>query len=304
MLQKNIYFGVFILMISVVRGHFLEQSRNISVKKPTFRCFDVAYMCTFMNVILTEEEPEWDPVAESERPWISVQFKNSSISVFTNDVCRVFPKILYLHLAFTNIKEIRGDAFDGCSKLEGIGINSNFITKLDINTFRSLQGLNYLELSGNNLTSFPMELIKNNPNLVNLILNSNELSDIEENKLLKYAPQLYDFGFDDNEISCVRVAEIDKNLKARGVTFHTYLIVKQRYYQKMKVNGHICLSDVDYAATLYRKNTDAKSGIMRIDKEDAFKEEVRNKLATILEWIETQKQSKSMEKNNFNNFAS
>lgn len=300
MLQKIIYLGALCSIFNVIDGHILKQSRGISIRKPTFKCFEATYsptVCEFKNVILTEEQPEWEPVPESSQPWTEVIFYNSIMPVYTNDICRVFPNITTLVLSVTNIKAIRENAFEGCSNVRNLNIQYNHITKLDINTFSSMPKLYAISLFNNNLTTFPMELIKNNAKLLVLDLNSNELSDIDEKELLKYAPILTDIGIDDNEISCVRFIEIYKNLKAKGISFRRASNKKERYYQTIKFNDQICVSDIDYVATHYRKNIDAKSGYTKIGVDVNFEENIKKrmegietKLENILEWIETQKQ--------------
>lgn len=260
---------------------------NVDAKLPEFICqVDQDGGCRFENVILTKSQPNWQPVANTSdySSVVDIQIQWSVIPVLTHDICRTFPSIKRFWLYSQHVEEIHENAFENCTKLEIIALVGNpLLTKVprglfkntqrlgtlhifdnqiqnfELGTFDNLTYLQYLDVKGNNLTIFQPKLLKNNRNLQKLLIYSNELSELDTERLLEYVPKLDYISFNDNEISCVRMVEMVKSLRSRKiyVATNTSIPKKMRYYTQQKVfKDYICNPDVSWSAAHYRKQKD------------------------------------------------
>lgn len=303
---------IFLLLISLVPGLFSAE--------PTHQCtIDSENYCVFDSVNLDETNFEWQPTSNVSASSVKkVKFTKSKIPVFTHSICRTFQSLEELSLSKLGVKRMMDDAFHEClnikniicedndieelhwntfgfnKKLEKLNLAGNKLRNLDVMTFYGMTELETLVLQQNNLTDFSADLLKGNSKVVNLDIEANEISDIDEIVLMSYLPNLKNVYFDLNEIACVRVVEIEKRLRDRGIIAHASKgqTVKSRYYPQEKVYDFTCAPDMSWSAAYYRKS---KSGTL-ITKDDSVKVIQRDINALTREFVTLKEHLKYLEK--------
>lgn len=288
---KNILSVIFICLI-LFNCACSSDSPSLRDDIPVFKCIIEAYTCYFTSVVLNSTHYFWEPTADNPLLVGGVNFCSSVIPVITNGICNTFPTLQFLYMTHLGVKEIAEDAFQNCSALTNLYLNSNQIKKLQPNTFMylknllnlqlydnqimelndydlfaDLQKLAALALYQNNLTEFSAELLRNNKKLYNLRLDSNYLSDLEVEQLVKFVPNFQKLYWGDNEVSCSRVVEANNLLTSKGIDFNDAASSRVRYYPTEKVFGTIrCNPDISWMASNYRKeNSKMSQQIERID---------------------------------------
>lgn len=264
----------FFLIVSL--SFFIFQTTVESI--PTYDCQRYSEYCEFEDIILSLTDYEWEVDDWDINGVTHVKFENCQITVVTNNVCNAFKKLEYYALNEQKVQIVLEDAFHACERLIELYLCQNQIKKIHPNTFLNnkhlkilylfeneiseigkvfdkLTDLRYLTLGINNLTEISADVVKHNKDLNTFLLYSNELSDVPVENIVKKLPLLRNFDFSYNELSCVRVVEIVKILKKRGIIFFSeYLNNKSRYYTQKKVfeNQH-CNTDIEWMASKYRK---------------------------------------------------
>ncbi|XP_063707812.1 leucine-rich repeat-containing G-protein coupled receptor 4-like [Culicoides brevitarsis] len=209
---------------------------------PAYRCDDsITVWCTFQNIRLNSTNYRWKPKANKTEIEY-VEFESSLIPVVYSNICRAFPKMKNLQLGESGVQEVTEDAFYACANLETLRLHSNKIKVLHPTTFQGVPKMAFLNLGSNlltefpdlsffagmpklqklflewnNLKSFPAELLKYNPKMYQLALYSNNLSELDVEKLVKYLPNLKYFNWIDNEIFCSQALEGMTYLSSLGI---------------------------------------------------------------------------------------
>lgn len=139
-----------------------------------------------------------------------------------------------------------------------IQLANNQISKINLKTFATLE-LELFNLAGNSLNVFPIEAFKK-AQFRYLFLQSNELVDLDVEKLLNNFPRLNEgrFIFGDNNIACSRMEEINYLLKRSNIIYQPIegfdpYYPKTRYYDEDEVEGLPCIPEKAYSSMFFRK---------------------------------------------------
>lgn len=182
-----------------------------------------------------------------------------------------------------------------------IFLDGNRIQVLDC-WLQNLTRLTELSVSGNNLTEFDPRLVMYNHKLKILHLTSNDLSDLNVERIVKNHKKLKKLYFDDNEISCVRAVNIIKFLDSHNVASNSFAKFKVRYYTQKGVFGQYkCNGDVEWMAANYRKN-DKNTMLKLLETEKEIEKrlrtnEMRLQQIFLVLMVEINKQTELLKKN-------
>lgn len=323
-----VLFVVNFFMILAIKGPVLVLSSDEKDdNKIEISCEMEEKMCVLRNLVLEKADLEWEPTigdSQNSSDIEEIRFENCSIPILTNIICQTFPDLKIIYLQGQSVEHVNADAFEECTNLTQIWLNGNKIQQLDKNVFQStiqlkslnlyqnylkdlpeqifdnLLDLEVLELFDNNLTTFSADLVKQNTHLKKLWLQSNEISDLDEVKLIEYLPELETIYIGDNEFSCVRAVQIYNALTTNGIDVFSYARNKSRYYDLETVYEIECLPDLTWAAVHYRKMMEesgvsksmvTKSGALQLLPKELLtsnivKEDVINELTKIKEVLD------------------
>ncbi|XP_063697914.1 protein artichoke-like [Culicoides brevitarsis] len=241
---------------------------------PVYKCVTYGIFfaeCVFTGVKLTAIDFNWTPTADDTSIIGTIKFVSSKIPVVTNNICTTFPKLNFLNMEKLEIQEITENGFHSCRALQFLFLTGNYIKKfhptsfvnlinlqfLDVGdnllteityyrTFKDLKNLRNLVIYGNNLKSFPAELLKDNPLLSILQIYSNDLLDLEVEQLVKDLPYLSAIWWEDNEVLCSRAIEANNFLRSRGISISNGNSKKVRCYPTEFIFGNYkCRSNYD-----------------------------------------------------------
>lgn len=159
----------------------------------------------------------------------------------TDEICRRFPNLKRLELKNLSMEKIEKGALDNCFELTTIGFWNNKIKELDEDTFRynsaleaihmqnnrleriapetfsHLKQLSILDFSENYLTGFPVFKMKEIPSLKKLFIDTNEITDLDEEQTLLKFPNLTVIYLNDNPFDCSRLRIILEYFKTRNL---------------------------------------------------------------------------------------
>ena len=104
----------------------------------------------------------------------------------------------YLDLESSNVEAIRGNAFAALPELRTLRLRENRIREISETAFMFDNSTDYqsqiqsLDLSSNQLNFFPLEALKSTINLKSLFLNSNPITDLDDDSVIEtpYLPHL------------------------------------------------------------------------------------------------------------------
>lgn len=189
-----------------------------------------------------------------------------NVTVLGRDICDKFEKLRFFSTGFEIALEmITADAFESC-ELSSLDISKNKVTNLDffqklgnldsfrwywgvvptlpVDIFRDLTNMQSFSWIYGDLREFPAALIRNMPRLVHISLESNELTQIDVEGILTYAPNIEIFQFDDNPIKCSRSTAIRSFLRSKGVSYNSVDFGKLRDVPLDRdVLGYHCVQD-------------------------------------------------------------
>lgn len=162
----------------------------------------------------------------------ALDIKQSNIHILTGEVCSIFTKVQVFHAKGLQMKIVQKTAFKDCKKLVKLDLYNNFIYFLHAETFNFCPDLEYVSLFGNRLTEIPPGIFQQNqklkkiilkknrlrtfpdslvnptggtgalPNLMELHLNLNEITDLNVFNIKAQFPQLKKFYFEYNFLTC------------------------------------------------------------------------------------------------------
>lgn len=277
--NRLVNFILFCANISFGHSFYLSYSgNNIS----EYTCAQAGSYCSLYNVLLTKENYRYHVKADNPAFVQSVVFELSTIPYFTAiDLCTTFPYLFDIRAEDVGIEEIDGNALELCNSLTTLELNNNrikaipdtlftrpypqvvqlannLITRISKDAFASLE-LELFNLAGNNLNVFPIDYFTN-AQFRWLLLQSNQLVDLDVDKLVRRFPKLSEGGliYGANDIACSRVEEINGILKRNSINYkpiegyHPYY-PKVRYYEEDEVDELPCIPDRAYTSMFYRK---------------------------------------------------
>lgn len=238
-----------------------------------YQCFQqYEHKCILNDLNVTQDDPIIEPIARNAST-VKIVLLHGIVPVLTRHICDTFGSTLESFEANNvSLEEIAEDTFFNCRKLSRLHLDENKIVKLHEKAFRGMYQLTklwfrrasvpleelYLRDSHNlkmlsfgvcNITSFPVETIRKNvrlENLEELYLYSNNLFDLEFEKLLKYAPNLKKIYLADNNFKCSRLAEILAIARSQKISIDSWYDPDYeipRSYTPYNIKGIHCLDD-------------------------------------------------------------
>lgn len=271
------YRFVTLILISVIKLTFASGYVDKPIHMCTLGKIHLDSVCTFTNIVEMSSDYDWEVESDKTAPVDRLVFSNCSIRVITNVFCEKENFLTRINLSYAGVEEISEGAFRACDVLVHLHLNNNKIKRISKNIFSFNTKLRSLDLSNNkienlicdfsnlkhlhgfyvannNLTNFSPDLLKNSRNLITLSLYSNDLSDLNIEKMIHYFPKLQEVEIDDNEISCIRLGEIFKIFQSNGIKYKKSSVIKTRYYNQTVIDGDKkCNPDIEWQASKYRK---------------------------------------------------
>lgn len=242
-----------------------------------YRCSiaDNGETCKILRLKLTRDDYSIEPVADHPTVVTKV-ILSGTVPVLSNGICQAMSNLNILYANELSMEEIEEDAFEGCDKLSYLDLDDNNLVKMGKNTFKGLTSLEQLWLRGGNspivdldltdlkqlkwlglrhfnITLFPAEILREQTNLADLMLFSNNLFDLDIEGILKFTPNLNQIELIDNNFKCSRLKEILVILKAKNVNTASHYVVehqRRRKYIPSKIDGIHCLTDQQWETEL------------------------------------------------------
>lgn len=179
---------------------------------------------------------------------------------------------------------IKGDIFKELTALTYLSIRDTGAT-ITPDLFEKNTRLMYLDISGNRIGNFDVRSLKSLVNLEILRLESNEMAEITSYKDIKeYLPELGTLGLSNNMFSCSYLADLMKELQK--VLIEVTVPVSQLEFMFPNIKGVKCIKDV----------ANVSEQLVSVDniinmQDEGFKDDIRMKMKSIQEDINSQKQS-------------
>jgi Leucine-rich repeat (LRR) protein len=187
-----IFYVVFIQIFSIANGQIKE-----------ITCIINGSNCRFTNVTIERD----DIVIFKGTPGAfnsitNISFETSKVYALSNVIFTTFPKMNFLTVSSSSVKEIGPETFlkaaglwhlkmdnngiselldyqfKGAGSLKIVNLEQNAIKRIEINAFKDLQNLNSINLGANRLSYIQKELFRSNLRLVNVVLKNNQIISI------------------------------------------------------------------------------------------------------------------------------
>lgn len=263
-LPKMAFKSIIFVLVLFLTSTFAEE------EIPTYECDqgpNIPWMCSLEGIKLTKTNSSFTPTAKNASLITSVYITDSYIPVLGEDICKEFPNTQHIWLSNIGVRKIEIDAFRLCKSLERLIINYNPLQMLSRNTFYFNENLELVDLSHNQLRElyyyifdtnrklehlsvfnnalkeFDYYIVKNTPKLKSLNIASNDITNINEVWMIEDLRELKDISYNDNELNCARVVEINRAFKDAKVDVRIVSAGKQRFYKTSEVDGVTCLKD-------------------------------------------------------------
>lgn len=222
--------------------------------------------CTIPGVNTTEEEPNFEPKAEVNTTVLTINFKNSVMHTFTNEICVAFPNVTKIEADYLSLRKVASDALYDCTKLTYISfavnhleeldnnlftknpelkevwLTSNLLKKIDGQMFVNLKILETLFFSNNSLTEIPLHGFPKLGELTQFHISLNNLTDVDERDLDEKFPNLKHISLDGNLFDCNRLRTILNFLKRKNIE-QTLYSFNRHQIKTTKIDGIDCLTE-------------------------------------------------------------
>lgn len=224
--------------------------------------------CIINGLQLTKDDDDLiEPVAETDPLKFDLLKLSGTVPRLSGGFCHALPNLESLRAQELSMEEIDDNAFQGCNKLEEIWAKDNKFVKIGKNTFKGLKNLTSITLTGGNMPVFDVdlsdakklldltlaemniseispELLRENRQLDMLRLESNNLHDLDIEKILEYTPDLKIIFLDGNNFECNRLRQILAKLRAKNVRVPPpYIETVERRKHNGNVGGFDCISN-------------------------------------------------------------
>lgn len=204
-------------------------------------CFTFGTNCIFSAVETNKSDLYFHPSSTNNTAIKNVMFKNSSIPVFTDELCKTFPNLRILEMDNVALEEIAPNALHECKNLVYLSFYQNKLKQMDVNTFEMnheleqlilqhnllksfegntvepLKNLRLLSVSDNYLTELRFDHFPTLQNLTELDIYGNNLRDIPVFDMLYKFPRLTSIYMHNNLFDCDRLRVILRALHNRYV---------------------------------------------------------------------------------------
>lgn len=233
-----------------------------------YKCSISGQLCTISALNLTKSDYKIEP--EVANPADVTELKlEGNVPVLSNGICEALPNLKIFIANSLSVEEVDENAFQSCKKLTDVQLSYNKFINLRKNTFNGLNELQeILVLGGNlpvidvdltnlkqlklllfsslNITVFPADILREQKKLEELYLYSNNLFDLDIERILNFTSNLKYIHFVDNNFKCTRLKEIlalfhEKNIQAGKYYLSEHL--RKRDYIPDSIDGIHCLSD-------------------------------------------------------------
>lgn len=242
-------------------------------------------ICYIPRLQLTKQDFHIEPVTEHPDTIKEVKL-HGHVPILGRGICDSLPNLDTFYADEVAMEEIQEDAFEGCKTLEKIEMTNNNFTKLGRNSLKGLVNLGILNLHGGNIPEIDLDLtslknlhtisltlmnisifsadtLREQDDLRMLVLCSNNLFDLDVERILSSAPKLEDIYLGENNFKCSRLREMLSVLKARNVRAVTRPFPKERNYCPEKVDGIECLSEEQWEEEVAKLSAELQSLINR-----------------------------------------
>lgn len=218
-------------------------------------------ICIFSEVTTSTSNVYFNPFAEDNRAIEEVKFKKSSTPTLTDEVCKTFPNLKKFRAHKLDINHIAANALFACKKLTFMSFWGNKITHVELNIFEGCPELEYVSFQKNHLKEIDGRVFDHAPKLIGLVLgenfltnlsleqfptlnslvyfsiHANDITDLDEQELLRKFVSLSDIYIHNNLFNCNRLRIIINALLKKEV--------KLKRWKIGKVSGNTNLSSVE-----------------------------------------------------------
>lgn len=260
-------------LVKMFKKHFLSIFVSLLLTFPTshcgkYECYNIwnsGTYCEMANLRLPRNDSE---IELPQNSWITKITLERSIPILScKSMCKSLPNLEEIIAKGVYMTEIAENAFEGCEYVKKLDLRENRFARLGVDTFKGLTHLETLWISGGNIPvfnvdltdlqelkylalinlkigSFPADIVRELTNLESLEIHSNNLFDLDVERMIIYMPNMNLIRFNDNNLKCSRVAEIRTLLAPKKVKVETDIAkLKQRFYTPEIVDGFYCLTD-------------------------------------------------------------
>lgn len=234
--------------------------------------------CKIYGLELTRDNYHIEPVPAKPNA-VTLIGLHGIVPILSSGICKTLPHLEKFEARDVSMEEFEENALQECKFLRSIDFVNNKFKKLGRNTFKGLPHLETIWLKGGNIpiinldlrdspaltslaltnlkiTEFSADNLREQINLEYLQLQSNNLFDLDVERVLKYAPNLENIWIAHNNFTCSRLKEILSVLKKKKVGVDTtYKRLKQRFYTSEKIENH-CRTDEQWESQVINKEFD------------------------------------------------
>lgn len=265
---------------------------------------DSGERCHIRELNLTSEDYHVEPVADNLNA-IKIVHLEGTVPILTNGVCEVMPNLVRFFAENVSLEEIQANAFQGCDNLYELYLYGNNFVNFDRSAFKGMSNLREIWVSGGNVSSidldlsdskkltvlalrnmginvFPAETLREQIHLRDLYLYSNNLFDLDVERILQYTPYLRKINLGDNNFKCSRLREMLDILKLRNVEANSFIRhERERDYYPDDINGIHCLTDEQWESEFAKFSVEQQSfiveGVTKMDEATTEEISVPNK---------------------------
>lgn len=205
-----------------------------------YQCEVVNYTCELSELHLARDNYVIEPEAKNLTAITKFDLFDSTVEILSKEICKSLPNLQSFFVPTQFIEEIEDRAFEHCTKLENLVLSGNSIGNINRTTFKGLQNLKKLYLSRNdipifdvdlsdskqlrvlsvvsaNISTFVVDSLREQINLKELYLDSNNLFDVDIESILRFCPHLKIIHLLHNKFKCSRYIEILSILNEKRV---------------------------------------------------------------------------------------
>ncbi|XP_066993742.2 protein artichoke [Anabrus simplex] len=210
--------SVFLLCFCLVSAHCSQHCHCHFPDKVT--CFDlISPQLTYLSklqdthlltdvTISRSSLPELPERAFHNLDLETLSLAGNGISVVHRRAFQNLQNLHFLHLENNNIRFLHRETFSNTEKLFHLNLNSNEL--YDIAAFRNISSLKQLFLKNNVITALHNESFTN-PDLMNLVMSDNEISEIEQHAFVRLS-SLRDLDLSNNHITFIHSGTFSSNV--------------------------------------------------------------------------------------------
>lgn len=233
---------------------------------PIYECKNesIPEACTIVGINTNRTHPQFRITHPAPETINIVIIQGFNMAILTSDICDYFPNLLGLSIYFANVEGFDTRPFANCrnllslliyvSKFDEIPVNLfsdtpnmtiiDFykapVKSIKVNQFNGLSQLRVVALMGLEIDDFPLQSV-DSPGLETLYLYSNNFKDIPAQGIVDRFPALKYVGYNDNDILCSRVPQINNVFRLKGVEIKLDTATKPRQEETEVVEDIICV---------------------------------------------------------------